>query len=149
MLPGLLEELTVAVHTAPDGDEAPLFALLSEACTGATAIAYALGYFDLRSLAMERVEWAARRSDDPLRVVRTRWGVPRSSWPAPPTAAARSSSTVDLALDKPGPPRHRRGHRPHGPGDAQRVRRDAPAVGDLHGEDTAGPGGVGAHRRGP
>ncbi|MEU9843168.1 helix-turn-helix domain-containing protein [Actinomadura sp. NPDC048032] len=73
MLPGLLEELTVAVHAAPAGQQAPLFALLSEAYTGATAISYALGYFDLRSLAMERIEWAARRSGDPLRVARTQW----------------------------------------------------------------------------
>ncbi|MFC4052113.1 helix-turn-helix domain-containing protein [Actinomadura syzygii] len=73
MLPGLLEELTTAVHEAPSADRAALFALLSEAYTGVTAIAYTLGYFDLRSLAMERVEWAARQSDDPLRVARTQW----------------------------------------------------------------------------
>ncbi|MGH3589257.1 MAG: helix-turn-helix domain-containing protein [Pseudonocardia sp.] len=73
MLPGLLDELTTAVHAAPAAEQADLFALLSEAYTGITAIAYALGYFDLRSLAMERVEWAARQSNDPLRVARTQW----------------------------------------------------------------------------
>ncbi|MFC6881946.1 helix-turn-helix domain-containing protein [Actinomadura yumaensis] len=73
MLPALLEELNVAAHTAPAADAAPLYGLLSEAYTGVTAIAYALGYFDLRSLAMERVERAARESGDPLRVARTRW----------------------------------------------------------------------------
>lgn len=73
MLPSLLEEITAAVHGADEGDQAPLYALLSEAYTGATAIAYTLGYFDLRSLAMERVEWAARASQDPLRIARTQW----------------------------------------------------------------------------
>lgn len=72
-LPGLLEELTAAVHLAPDEERPRLFGLLSEAYTGVTAIAYALGYFDLRGLAMERVEWAARGSGDPLRVARTQW----------------------------------------------------------------------------
>jgi len=73
MLPGLLEELTAAVHAADGGEKQRLYALLAEAYTGATAIAYTLGYFDLRSLAMERVAWAARASDDPLRVARTQW----------------------------------------------------------------------------
>jgi transcriptional regulator with XRE-family HTH domain len=73
MLPGLLEELTAAVHAA-DGDERQrLCGLLAEAYTGGTAIAYALGYFDLRGLAMERVDWAARESGDPLRIARTQW----------------------------------------------------------------------------
>ncbi|MBO2448498.1 helix-turn-helix transcriptional regulator [Actinomadura barringtoniae] len=71
MLPGLLEELTAAVHGADHPER--LYALLAEAYTGATAIAYTLGYFDLRSLAMERVDWAARASDDPLRIARTQW----------------------------------------------------------------------------
>ncbi|GAA3925154.1 helix-turn-helix transcriptional regulator [Actinomadura viridis] len=73
VLPGLLEELTAAAHAAEGARRERLFALLSEAYTGATAIAYTLGYFDLRSLAMERVEWAARASQDPLRVARTQW----------------------------------------------------------------------------
>ncbi|GAA2640807.1 helix-turn-helix transcriptional regulator [Actinomadura fulvescens] len=72
-LPGLLEELTAAAHAATGQEETQLYALLSEAYTGVTAIAYTLGYFDLRSLAMERVEWAARESQDPLRVARTQW----------------------------------------------------------------------------
>lgn len=73
MLPGLLEELTRAVHASQGGQRETLFGLLSEAYTGVTAIAYTLGYFDLRSLAMDRVATAARASQDPLRVARTQW----------------------------------------------------------------------------
>jgi transcriptional regulator with XRE-family HTH domain len=72
-LPGLLAELTAAVHDAPDSDQPRLWALLSETYTGVTALAYALGYFDLRNLAMDRVEQAAHRSHDHLRVARTQW----------------------------------------------------------------------------
>jgi transcriptional regulator with XRE-family HTH domain len=72
-LPGLLEELTAAAHASDDAQQARWWALLSETYTGVTALAYALGYFDLRNLAMDRVEAAAQRSQDPLRVARTRW----------------------------------------------------------------------------
>ncbi|WP_344972810.1 helix-turn-helix transcriptional regulator [Streptosporangium fragile] len=73
MLPGLLEELTRAVHVSEGARRDELFGLLSEAYTGVTAISYTLGYFDLRSLAMDRVAWAAQASQDPLRVARTQW----------------------------------------------------------------------------
>ncbi|MFF3439919.1 helix-turn-helix domain-containing protein [Streptosporangium sp. NPDC002721] len=73
MLPGLLEELTRAAHVSEGARSEELFGLLSEAYTGVTAIAYTLGYFDLRSSAMDRVAWAAQASQDPLRVARTQW----------------------------------------------------------------------------
>ncbi|WP_241564210.1 hypothetical protein [Nonomuraea polychroma] len=73
MLPGLLEELTRAIHASPGARREELCGLLSEACTGVTALAYALGYFDLRSLARDRVATAAQASQDPLRVARTQW----------------------------------------------------------------------------
>ncbi|WP_440069138.1 helix-turn-helix domain-containing protein [Streptosporangium sp. OZ121] len=73
MLPGLLEELTRAVHVSEGARRDELFGLLSEAYTGVTAIAYTLGYFDLRSSAMDRVAWAAQASQDRLRVARTQW----------------------------------------------------------------------------
>jgi transcriptional regulator with XRE-family HTH domain len=73
MLPALLEELTRAAHISDGSRRDELFALLSEAYTGVTAIAYTLGYFDLRNLAMDRVAWAAQQSQDPLRVARTQW----------------------------------------------------------------------------
>ncbi|MQY11333.1 hypothetical protein SRB5_14480 [Streptomyces sp. RB5] len=74
MLPPLLDELSAACHAAERGAERErLFGLLAEAYSGVTAIAYALGLFDLRSQAMDRVRWAARESGDPLRVGRTQW----------------------------------------------------------------------------
>lgn len=74
LLPPLLDELSAACHTADRGSERErLFGLLAEAYSGVTAIAYALGLFDLRSQAMDRVQWASRESGDPLRVGRTQW----------------------------------------------------------------------------
>lgn len=72
-LPSLLDELSTACHTAGGAKREQMFGLLAEAFSGVTAIAYALGRFDLRSQAMDRVRWAARESGDPLRVGRTQW----------------------------------------------------------------------------
>jgi transcriptional regulator with XRE-family HTH domain len=72
-LPPLLDELSTACHAAEGADRERVFGLLAEAYSGVTAIAYALGLFDLRSQAMDRVQWAARASCDPLRVGRTQW----------------------------------------------------------------------------
>ncbi|MBV9795923.1 MAG: helix-turn-helix transcriptional regulator [Actinobacteria bacterium] len=73
-LPGLLDELTAAVHFAANtADQRRLFALLAEAYSGASAIANLLGFLDLRSQVVERISWASERSDDPLRVQRVRW----------------------------------------------------------------------------
>lgn len=73
MLPPLLDELSTACHVAEGALRARLFGLLAEAYAGVTAISYALGLFDLRSQAMDRVQWAARASGDPLRIGRTQW----------------------------------------------------------------------------
>ncbi|MGW0885890.1 helix-turn-helix domain-containing protein [Streptomyces sp. NPDC002671] len=72
-LPPLLDELSTACHAAEGTDRERLFGLLAEAYSGVTAIAYALGLFDLRSQAMDRVQWASLESGDPLRVGRTQW----------------------------------------------------------------------------
>jgi transcriptional regulator with XRE-family HTH domain len=72
-LPGLLDELSAACRTARGAEREQAFGLLAEAYSGVTAIAYAVGHFDLRSQAMDRVLWAARESGDPLRVGRTQW----------------------------------------------------------------------------
>ncbi len=72
-LPGLLDELAAAIHSAPEADQPPLFALLAEAYSGASSIAGLLGYLDLRSQVVERIRWASDRSGDPLRVQRVRW----------------------------------------------------------------------------
>lgn len=72
-LPGLLDELSAAVHAAPEGERAPLFALLAEAYSGASAIASLLGYLDLRGRVLDRIRWASEQSGDMLRVQRVRW----------------------------------------------------------------------------
>lgn len=72
-LPSLLDELSTACHTTEGAERERMFGLLAEVYSGVTAIAYALGQFDLRSQAMVRVQWAAGASGDPLRVGRTQW----------------------------------------------------------------------------
>jgi transcriptional regulator with XRE-family HTH domain len=72
-LPGLLDELSVAIHTAPDREQPQLFALLAEAYSGASSIANLLGYLDLRNQVVDRIRWASERCDDPLRIHRVRW----------------------------------------------------------------------------
>jgi transcriptional regulator with XRE-family HTH domain len=72
-LPGLLDELTAAVHGAGSDDRERLFALLAEAYSGASVIANILGYLDLRSQVVERIKWASEQSGDPLRLQRVRW----------------------------------------------------------------------------
>jgi transcriptional regulator with XRE-family HTH domain len=72
-LPGLLDELGAAVHAARDEDQPPLFGLLAEAYSGASAIANLLGYLDLRGQIVDRIRWASELSGDPLRIQRVRW----------------------------------------------------------------------------
>jgi transcriptional regulator with XRE-family HTH domain len=69
-LPTLLDELSVAIHT---NEDPRLFALLAEAYGGISGMSHQLGYLDLRSFTLDRIEWAAERSQDPLRVARTKW----------------------------------------------------------------------------
>lgn len=72
-LPGLLDELSAAIHTASADDQPPLFGLLAEAYSGASSIANLLGYLDLRNQIIDRIKWAAERCGDPLRIQRVRW----------------------------------------------------------------------------
>lgn len=72
-LPGLLDELGAAVHAAREEDQPPLFGLLAEAYSGASAIANLLGYLDLRGQVVDRIRWASELSGDPLRIQRVRW----------------------------------------------------------------------------
>jgi transcriptional regulator with XRE-family HTH domain len=72
-LPGLLEELQAAVAEADDARRPALFALLAEAYGGVSGLAHQLGYSDLRTMALDRIDWAARQCGDPLRVARTQW----------------------------------------------------------------------------
>lgn len=73
MLPTLLDELSVALHAAPDADRPRLNSLLAEAHSGVSALANILGYLDLRDRAVDRIEAAARQCDEPLRVPRVQW----------------------------------------------------------------------------
>lgn len=67
-LPGLLAELRAATyqHTGHDRDQ--VFNLLAETYAAAGQVVWKLGYVDLSALCTERVEWAARESNDPLAI---------------------------------------------------------------------------------
>jgi transcriptional regulator with XRE-family HTH domain len=62
-LPGVIAELTTAAWTAPTTE---LWQALGSAYRSAHDIAVKLGYFDLSSVALDRMEWAAARASDPL-----------------------------------------------------------------------------------
>jgi len=72
-LPVLLDELHAAIAVAREPDRPGLYALLAEAYGGVSGLAHQLGYEDLRALALDRIEWAARQSGDSLRLARTQW----------------------------------------------------------------------------
>jgi transcriptional regulator with XRE-family HTH domain len=72
-LPGLITELQAAVSQGTDADRPALYALLAEAYGGVSGLAHQLGHLDLRALVIDRIEQAARHSQDPLRVARTQW----------------------------------------------------------------------------
>ncbi|MDH2429302.1 helix-turn-helix transcriptional regulator [Sphaerisporangium sp. TRM90804] len=66
MLPAVIKELTVHAHTIGASREAEVYSLLASAYSAADSMAYKLGYLDLFHIAVERMAWAAGRSDDPL-----------------------------------------------------------------------------------
>jgi transcriptional regulator with XRE-family HTH domain len=68
-LPSLVDRLLV---TAREEGE-PAYALLTGAYRAANTLAHKLGYSDLSLTAMERMEWAADRSGDPLLVATTHY----------------------------------------------------------------------------
>ncbi|GAA4104368.1 helix-turn-helix domain-containing protein [Actinomadura miaoliensis] len=70
MLPPLLEELSTALA---DNDHPELHRLLAVAYGGVSALAHKIGYLDLRSAALDRVERESHLSRDPLLVARTKW----------------------------------------------------------------------------
>jgi transcriptional regulator with XRE-family HTH domain len=100
-LPGLLDELGAAVHSAGEG-QAALFGLLAEAYSGASVIAGLLGYLDLRSQVLDRIRWASEQSGDPLRLQRVRWQRTASLMGAgayPPALALMDQVRADLGDD--------------------------------------------------
>lgn len=66
MLPGLLDELTVAYHTVTAHEREVAAGLLTGAYRAAFELVYKLGYGDLVLTAVDRLRWAASASGDPL-----------------------------------------------------------------------------------
>jgi transcriptional regulator with XRE-family HTH domain len=62
-LPGLIQEMTTAVHLQPS-DKA--WAALASTYRTAYDVATKLGYQDLSALALDRMAWAAERGSDPI-----------------------------------------------------------------------------------
>ncbi|MFE5025304.1 helix-turn-helix domain-containing protein [Streptomyces sp. NPDC056656] len=62
-LPQLITELTTAVHRDPTTD---LWRALASAYRSAHDIAVKLGFYDLSTIALDRMDWAAHRASDPL-----------------------------------------------------------------------------------
>lgn len=69
VLPGLLADLRVAWHSATGPKRERIFGLLAEAFAATGQVVYKLGYIDLSSLCVDRYEWAAAQSGDPLAVL--------------------------------------------------------------------------------
>ncbi|MFB6853620.1 helix-turn-helix domain-containing protein [Streptomyces sp. NPDC056341] len=62
-LPRLVTELTTAVHLHPSTD---LWRALASTYRSAHDIAVKLGFYDLSTIALDRMDWAAQRASDPL-----------------------------------------------------------------------------------
>ncbi|MEV7287172.1 helix-turn-helix transcriptional regulator [Streptomyces sp. NPDC093252] len=66
-LPGLLGELTTALHTLPQGEQRRRVAAgLANTYWAAHGLADRLGYPDLASIALDRMGWVGVQADDPL-----------------------------------------------------------------------------------
>ncbi len=63
MLPGTIAEITTAAYRSPSTE---LWAALSSTYRTAHDVAVKLGYFDLSTVALDRMDWAAERASDPL-----------------------------------------------------------------------------------
>ncbi|MFD9790430.1 helix-turn-helix domain-containing protein [Streptomyces sp. NPDC059070] len=62
LLPGLIAELTTAAWTAPATE---LWRALASSYRTAHDVAVKLGYYDLSTVALDRMDWAAERASDP------------------------------------------------------------------------------------
>lgn len=62
-LPGVIAEITTAAHRTSSPE---LWAALASTYRTAHDIAVKLGYFDLSTVALDRMDWAANRASDPL-----------------------------------------------------------------------------------
>ncbi|QKW51558.1 helix-turn-helix domain-containing protein [Streptomyces buecherae] len=66
LLPGLLTELTHVALSARGAEEQRAYWWLARCYRASNSLAHKLGYHDLSMTAIERVQWAADRSADPL-----------------------------------------------------------------------------------
>lgn len=73
MVPELITQLASITQQTTGRVQHNAYGVLAEAYGAADAVAYKLGYTDLSTLAVERVCWAAQRSDDDLMVAASRW----------------------------------------------------------------------------
>ncbi|MGP3967902.1 helix-turn-helix domain-containing protein [Streptomyces sp. 6N223] len=62
-LPGVIAEITTAAYRTPSSE---LWAALSSTYRTAHDLAVKLGYYDLSTVALDRMDWAASRASDPL-----------------------------------------------------------------------------------
>ncbi|MFD2417735.1 helix-turn-helix domain-containing protein [Amycolatopsis pigmentata] len=68
-LPALLAELRTATHHHTGHDRERAYGLLAETYYAADQLTSQLGYTDLASIAVDRYEWAATHSSDPLAIL--------------------------------------------------------------------------------
>lgn len=68
LLPDLLADLRRTVHSTYGTTRETAYELLAESYAAASQLAYKLGWHDLSSIAVDRYEWAAARSADPLAI---------------------------------------------------------------------------------
>ncbi|GAA0516071.1 transcriptional regulator [Saccharopolyspora subtropica] len=72
-LPALIRQLHGALHTAnSDGERGRIFTLLSSAYVTAERLCRRFGFMSLTTPAVDRLEWAAERADDPLYVAQAK-----------------------------------------------------------------------------
>lgn len=74
VLPSLLERLIIASETAEsDHDRERVYAMLADCYRAANTLAHKLSQMDLSLTAVDRMEWAASRSGDPLLMATTHY----------------------------------------------------------------------------
>jgi transcriptional regulator with XRE-family HTH domain len=73
VLPALLRDLQVATEATRDDDRRRAFDLLAFGYECAMQYLYKLGHVSDATLATERVLWAARETEDPLRILAAQW----------------------------------------------------------------------------
>lgn len=73
VLPALLRDLQVAAEFTSGDEHREAYGMLASAYECAMQYLYKLGHSSDATLATERVVWAARETEDPLRLIASRW----------------------------------------------------------------------------